>query len=104
MQDNEADFTLTFRSLCEAALSPELEGALRHLFKDAGAYDKWATNWPVRLSREAKAPYERVELMHQANPAIIPRNHRIEQAIEAALDQGDYGSLRKALGSSLLSL
>jgi len=64
MQDNEADFTLTFRRLCEAALSPELEGSLRHLFKDAGAYDKWATNWRVRLSCEAKAPDERVELMH----------------------------------------
>ena len=73
MQDNEADFTLTLRRLCEAALSPEREGgALRHLFKDAGAYDKWATNWRVRLSREAKAPDERVELMYQANPAFIP--------------------------------
>jgi len=85
-------------------LSPELEGSLRHLFKEAGAYDKWATNWRVHLSLEAKAPDERVELMHQANPAVIPRNHRIEQAIEAAVDQEDYGSLREALGSSLLSL
>ena len=87
MQDNEADFTLTFRRLCEAALSPEREGSLRHLFKDAGAYDKWGTNWRVRLSREAKAPDERVELMHQENLAIIPRKHRIEQAIEATVDQ-----------------
>ena len=71
IQDNEADFTLTFRGLCDAALSPELEGSLRHLFKDAGAYDKGATNWRVRLSREAKAPDKRVELMHQANPAVI---------------------------------
>ena len=97
MQDNEADFTLTFRRLCEAALSPEREGSLRHLFKDAGAYDKWATNWRVRLSREAKAPEVRVELMHQANPAIIPRNHSIEQAIEAAVDQEDYGPFEKLL-------
>ena len=44
MQDNEADFTLTFRRLCETALSPGREGSLQHLFKDAGAYDKWATN------------------------------------------------------------
>ena len=87
MQDNKADFTLTFRRFCDAALSPELEGSLRHLFKDARAYDKWGTNWRVRLSREAKAPDERVELMHQANLAIIPRNHRIEQAIEATVDQ-----------------
>ena len=82
MQDNEADFTLTFRGLCDAALSPERGGTLRHLFKDAGAYDKMATNWRVRLSREAKAPDGRVELMHQANPAVIPRNHRIEQAMK----------------------
>ena len=97
IQDNEADFTLTFWGLCDAALSPELEGSLRHLFKDAGAYDKWATNWRVRLSREAKAPDDRLELMHQANPAIIPRNHRIEQAIEAAVDQEDYGPSEKLL-------
>ena len=79
-------------------MSTEHEGSLRHLFKDAGAYDKWATNWRVRLSREAKAPDERVELMHQANPAVIPRNHRFEQAIEeATVDQEDYGPFEKLL-------
>ena len=56
------------------------------------------------LVREAKAPDDRVELMHQANPAVIPRNHRIEQAIEAAVDQENYGPFEKALRSSLLSL
>ena len=74
-------------------MSPERDGTLRHLFEDARAYDKWDTNWRVRLSREAKAPYYRVELMHQAIPAIILRNHRIEEAIEDAVDQEDYGSL-----------
>ena len=97
IQDNEADFTLTFRGLCDAALSQELEGSLRHLFKDAGAYDKWATNWRVRLSREAKAPEDRLELMLQANPAVIPRNHRIEQSIEAAVDQEDYDPFERLL-------
>ena len=85
-------------------MSPEREGSLRNLFKDAGAYDKWATNWRVHLSREAKAPDDRLELMHQANPAVIPRNHRIEQAIEAAVDPRGLRPLREALGSSLLSL
>ena len=85
MQDDEADFTLKFRRLCEAALSPGCEGSLQHFFKDAGAYDKWATNWRVRLFREAKVPDERVELMHQENPPIILRNYRLEQAIEAAV-------------------
>ena len=35
--------------------------------------------------------------MHQANLAIIPRNHRIEQAIEATVDQEDYGPFEKLL-------
>ena len=66
-------------------------------FRLISSYDKWATNWRVRLSCEAKAPDDRGELMHQANPAIIPRNHRIEQAIEAAVDQEDYGPFDKLL-------
>ena len=78
-------------------MSPEREGTLRHLFKDAGAYDKWGTNWRVRLSRKTKALDERVELMHQAIPAIILRNHRIEQAIETAVGQEDYGPFEKLL-------
>ena len=49
------------------------------------------------MSREAKVPDETVELMHQENPAVIPRNHRIEQAIEAAVDQEDYGPFKKLL-------
>ena len=49
------------------------------------------------MSREAKAPDERVELMHQTNPAIIPRNHRIKQAIENAVGQEDYGPFEKLL-------
>ena len=97
MQENEADFTLTFRRLCDAALDPELEGSVRYLFKDAGAYDKWSTNWRDRLSHEVKAPEERVELMRQVNPAVIPRNHRVEQALEAAVEQVDYGPFEKLL-------
>ena len=41
--------------------------------------------------------HERVDLMHQANPAVIPRNHRIEQASEANVDQEDYGPFEKLL-------
>ena len=35
--------------------------------------------------------------MHQTNPVIIPRNHRAEQTIEAAVDQEDYGPFEKLL-------
>ena len=85
-------------------MSPERDGSLRNFFKDAEANDKWGTNWRVRLSREAKAPDDRLELIHHGNHAVIPRNHRIEQAIEAAVDVIGLRSLREALRSSLPSL
>ena len=97
MQENEVDFTLTFRRLCNTVLVPEREGSLRCLFKDARAYDKWDLNWRVRMSREVKMPDEHFELMRQANPAVIPRNHRVEQALEAAVEDADYGPFEKLM-------
>ena len=97
MQENEADFTLTFRRLCDAALFPEMERSPRNLFKDAGAYDNWSLNWHARLNREVKTPAERVELMRKVNPAVIPRNHRVEQVLQAAEEHGDFGPFEKLL-------
>ena len=91
MQENEADFTMTFRKLCYAARGSGQEGSLRDLFKDSKSYKKWALNWRARMSREIKTPDDHFELMRQANPAIIPRNHRVEQALASAVDDGDYG-------------
>jgi uncharacterized protein YdiU (UPF0061 family) len=49
------------------------------------------------MSHEVKTPDEHVELMRQANPAVIPRNHRVEQALAAAVEEGDYGPFEKLL-------
>ena len=95
MQENEVDFTLTFRRLCDAALDPKMDGNLRNLFKDAGAYDKWSKSWRNRLSRESESPEERTILMRKVNPAVIPRNHRVEQALNAAVEHLDYGPFEK---------
>ena len=97
MQENEADFTMTFRRLCDAALFPEMERSPRNLFKDAGAYDNWSLNWHARLNREVETPAERVELMRKVNPAVIPRNHRVEQVLQAAEEHGDFGPFEKLL-------
>ncbi|HUP88085.1 MAG TPA: protein adenylyltransferase SelO family protein, partial [Longimicrobiales bacterium] len=87
MADNGADFTLTFRRLVDAALTPDADEALRELFIDRTAVDGWLAKWRERLGagrREAGA------LMKSVNPAVIPRNHRVEAAIRAAIDN-DYG-------------
>jgi uncharacterized protein YdiU (UPF0061 family) len=89
MQRNQADFTLTFRALCGAVLDPQ-DNEARGQFIHAGEYDEWARRWQDRLSREAVAPESRARSMREANPAYIPRNHRVEQVIVAAVERSDF--------------
>jgi serine/tyrosine/threonine adenylyltransferase len=91
MHDNGADFTNTFRALCDAASGSEGEPAVRSLFADPSAWDAWAVRWKERLAKESAAPAERRAAMRRANPAYIPRNHRIEAVIRAAVDGDDFG-------------
>lgn len=89
MHRNRADFTLTFRALCEAALGSEHEAQVRRLL-GAADFDEWSQRWRARMAREPLAPSERAESMRHANPAYIPRNHRIEQMISAAIERADF--------------
>jgi uncharacterized protein YdiU (UPF0061 family) len=89
MQRNQADFTLSFRALCGAVLDPQ-DNKARGQFIHAGEYDEWARRWQDRLSREAVAPESRARSMREANPAYIPRNHRVEQVIVAAVERSDF--------------
>jgi uncharacterized protein YdiU (UPF0061 family) len=89
MQRNQADFTLSFRALCAAARDPQ-DNTARGYFSNAGDYDEWAQRWQARMSREAVAPKLRAESMQEANPAYIPRNHRVEQVIVAAVERSDF--------------
>jgi uncharacterized protein YdiU (UPF0061 family) len=90
MHRNHADFTLSFRALCDAALDQQGDGAVRENFLNAGDYDEWALRWRARMSREAISPKARADSMQQANPAYIPRNHRVEQVIVAAVERSDF--------------
>jgi uncharacterized protein YdiU (UPF0061 family) len=88
MEGNKVDYTLAFRYLANAALGDE--EPLRALFNDPSAYNLWSQYWRARLAREAMAPIARVESMRRANPAFIPRNHRVEEALSAAVERDDY--------------
>lgn len=84
-----ADFTLTFRQLCDSATGNDL--ALRTQFKDQAALDAWLGRWRERFAlEEMVSPSMRAAVMRAANPAYIPRNHRVEAAIAAAYRQGDF--------------
>ncbi|MGJ4928301.1 protein adenylyltransferase SelO [Bradyrhizobium sp. HKCCYLS2038] len=85
----KADFTLTFRRLSDAAGSGDLS-EVRALFEDPADFDEWAARWQQRLAEEPQTPAERQEAMRKVNPAFIPRNHRIEAVITAAVENDDY--------------
>jgi len=74
-----SDFTATFAALSGGE-------AARDHFLDRAAFDAWAADWRKRIAGLDDA----AEVMARANPRRIPRNHRIEQAIVAARDEGDY--------------
>ncbi len=91
MENNSADFTLTFHylSLLENEVG-KADDALRQLFKQPGQFDAWAVKWRERLAKETLDESQRQARMQQKNPVYIPRNHQIEAAIRAAEDHNDF--------------
>ena len=97
MQQQNADFTLAFRRLAALAGDGDGDGGdFAATFNDPQSVAPWLERWRERLARDPQAPAARAEAMRKVNPAFIPRNHRIEQAIEAAVEDGDF-SLFEAL-------
>ena len=94
MTANQADFTNTFRHLGAAAADPAEDTGVRDQFTNPAAYDEWAAKWRHRLSQENQDGAARAAAMNTVNPAFIPRNHRIEEAIQAALT-GEFGPFEK---------
>jgi uncharacterized protein YdiU (UPF0061 family) len=90
MAKNQADFTLTFRRLGDAALDPADDREVRQLFADPAAYDEWAARWRQRISEEPQQPAARQAAMRAVNPVFIPRNHRVEAVIDAAVNRDDF--------------
>ena len=97
MAANRADFTLTFRRLCDAAATPEADAGVRALFDDPGAYDAWATAWRQRLEEEPGSREDRAAAMRAVNPAFIPRNHLVEEALAAAVQRQDFHPFEQLL-------
>ncbi len=97
MAANHSDFTLTFRKLCDAAESPEGDREVRALFIDPEAYDLWAIGWRQRLREESVSGVDRAGAMRKVNPAFIPRNHRVEAALNAAVERQDFQPFEELL-------
>ena len=90
---SEVDFTVFFRRLCDVArgdVTPLADLAVAELFAQPGAWYDWSPRWRARLASEGNSggagpsDEQRAASMRGANPAFIPRNHRIEEMIVAA--------------------
>jgi uncharacterized protein YdiU (UPF0061 family) len=95
MEGNNVDYTLAFRYLSDAVLGKEER--IRALFADPSPFDLWSGHWRARLGREDVTPAERAQSMRRVNPAFIARNHRVEEALSAAVERGNYAPFETLL-------
>lgn len=89
MKDNQADYTNTFRSLTMDDLN-----ALPMC--KTPEFIEWHASWIARLERQPESDSAVKQLMRENNPSVIPRNHRVEEALDAAI-KGDFSVMEKLL-------
>lgn len=89
MREHRADYTNTFLALTVG----RIEDA--PLFGGEG-FKRWHNDWRQRLKRQKEGASSSNELMRSNNPALIPRNHRVEEALDAAARR-DYGKMERLL-------
>ena len=87
MRQSNADFTNTFRSLCVEQVVDQTPVA----------DPAWHQEWRARRSRQPQSSSEVLAHMRAHNPAFIPRNHKVEEALEAAGARADFGVMQQLL-------
>ena len=95
MKDGQADFTLVFRRLSQALRGDS--DAVQNLFDQSGAFDVWARRWRKRLEQEGVDAETCAQAMDRVNPIYIPRNHKVEEALAAAVGHEDMKPFTKLL-------
>lgn len=90
MKKHRADFTNTFLALTHGEYGDS------DLFK-AEEFSQWRERWQARLNNQEESKADTIELMRRSNPAVIPRNHRVEEALEAAVEEGDLSVMDRLL-------
>lgn len=94
MAGQQVDFTQLFRSLSQVVLGDA--ASARMLFVDDTKFADWLAQWQTRTASEAVLPAVRAQAMNWVNPIYIPRNHKVEEAIQAGMT-GDLTKFEKLL-------
>ncbi|OYW76459.1 MAG: hypothetical protein B7Z37_08860 [Verrucomicrobia bacterium 12-59-8] len=87
MREQKVDFTNTFRALNPAETVPQ----------EDRAFAEWHSLWQARLKLQPQTADEVAERMRGHNPAVIPRNHKVEEALAAAVERGDLSVMQRLL-------
>ncbi|MCH1626718.1 protein adenylyltransferase SelO [Ferdinandcohnia quinoae] len=90
MLKNKADYTNTFIHLTFNTIE-------KSVLYNKPDFTKWHEKWQARLERQQQSMESIHELMRNSNPAIIPRNHRVEEALDAAVEDEDYSVMEQLL-------
>ncbi|MDP5012588.1 MAG: YdiU family protein [Alphaproteobacteria bacterium] len=95
MEENHFDYTLTFRYLIHFIQQKPWVSLTD--FTASSGFQKWIETWKVRLETQSSTPEEIAALMSHQNPVLIPRNHRIEEAITYALEHNDFSKAERLI-------
>jgi serine/tyrosine/threonine adenylyltransferase len=90
MEERSADFTNTFRTLCDAT-------ATEAMGRGDAVFDAWHRRLQARRGRQPQSAREAEDLMRRHNPAFIPRNHKVEEALTAATTQHDFSVMERLM-------
>ena len=92
MQRARADFTNMFRDLSS-------EGPPADPLAGDADFQAWYARWQQRLGRDGRTRASAHAVMRAANPVVIPRNHRVEEALAAAEEHDDLSALHPLLAA-----
>jgi uncharacterized protein YdiU (UPF0061 family) len=92
MQNYQMDYTNCFHALTTESFLNDA------VFNDATFVD-WHARWQNRLLRQTRSRQASYGLMQTSNPVILPRNHRVEEALTAASERGDYSLIHQLLAA-----
>ncbi|HWK21751.1 MAG TPA: YdiU family protein [Ureibacillus sp.] len=92
MEKYRADYTNTFRALTVG----QYDNLPLHGTKE---FEEWLQKWEQRRSSQQQKIEESYELMRNSNPSVIPRNHRVEEALAAAVNDGDLSVMERLLAA-----
>ncbi|GAB3291532.1 protein adenylyltransferase SelO [Parahaliea aestuarii] len=97
MAEERVDFTLFFRSLADFADPASPAVKVDDLFAMPARFLPWMQRWQARCEQDGRPATERQQAMYRANPAFIPRNHLVEDAIAAAVNSDDHAPFHALL-------